>query len=228
MTSGFLFSTIGLAVLGFDPLCAVIAVASVLAGVRTRHVGYFVAIVMLGTPALGIALALTTTDALQKVSWHHLLRTGIVPALVEIAGVLVLVGWLAFRLRRKRSGVRRERSSKSGALGQSALGIGMVAAWLPDPVFLANVALGGSSHSVPAIVVGALIWTVGSQAMLIALLIAAIKWGTESVVSRFDRLWSRSATLRTRLLNAGLAVAAALLAVDACWYLIAGRYLAAG
>lgn len=209
-------------------MCAVIAGASVLAGVRARHVGYFVAIVMLGTPALGIALALTTTDALQKVAWHHLLRSGIVPALIEFAGALVLVAWLAFRLRRKRSAVPRERSSRSGAIGQGALGVGMVAAWLPDPVFLANVALGGSSHSVTAIVVGQLIWTVGSQAVLIALLIAAIKWGTDTVVSRFDRFWSRSATLRTRLLNTGLVVAATLLAVDACWYLIAGSYLVFG
>ncbi|MDQ6658665.1 MAG: hypothetical protein M3Z00_10655 [Actinomycetota bacterium] len=228
MTSSFLFSTIGLAVLGFDPLCAVIAVASVLAGVRTRHVGYFITIVLLGTPVLGIALALSTTDALQKVSWHQLLRTGIGPALIELAAALVLLGWLAFRLRRKESPKRRERPSRSGAIGQCVLGVGMVAAWLPDPVFLANVALGGSSHSVTAIVVGQLIWTACSQAVLIALLIAAVKLGTNRVVSRFDRFWSRCARLRTRLLNAGLAAAAALLAIDGCWYLVADRYLIAG
>lgn len=220
-----LVAALALGLAGIDPAGLLVALGALAAGARERTVLVFTAIVIVGTALLGTALSLTLGRRLQDFEWTSLLPPDWLGAAVEVVLAVALLAWAFVRLRRPEARPPRpERRARTG----KALAVGglLFAASAPlDPTFVGLVVLAGRGESFVGVALAHTTWIVVSQLPLVALAVAV-------VLRRHDRAvgWIRDLLPRARPVLAGLGtvalvLTAAVMAVDAGWWIVTGGFL---
>jgi hypothetical protein len=218
-------TALGLGLAGIDPAGLLIALGALAAGVRERVVVGFAAAVVLGTAVLGTALSLTLGQELQDVDWGALLPPDRLGAVLEVFIAVGLLAWAVVRVRRPEA--RPARPRRASRSGTALLGAGaLFAASAPlDPTFVGLVVVAGRAEEPAAVAAAHLLWILVSQVPLVALAVAVLLRRHGRAVAWLQRVTPRMRPLLARLATAGLVVAGLVLAVDAGWWFVTGRFL---
>lgn len=225
VTTSYLAQMAGFGVLGFDPTSTVLAVLSLVVGVGRRQVLAFLGTVLLGTISLGVAVSLTVGRELAELDWHSWLRAGQWPAVVEAVLALALLGWAVRRIRTP-AVPASSRTVNPGTGSAVLLGLGLVAAWFADPGFDAAVIRAGSTDSVLATLIGVGVWvSISQSAALVSTLTIALARDPSRLARRIEPHWRATGPARARALTTLLVLAAAILLLDAGWYLVRAHHL---
>ena len=219
------FASLALGLAGIDPAGLVIALGALAAGARERTVIGFALIVVLGTALLGTALTLTVGLQLQQFDWSSLLPPDWLGAVVELALASSLLVWALIRLRRPLA--RPPRPSRRSRSGVALLSAGVLFALSAplDPTFLGLVLLAGREDHVVAVVSAHLIWIVVSQLLLVILVLAIMLRRHARAVAWLQNLMPRARRGLATVGTGALAVVGAVLAIDALWWFVTGRFL---
>ncbi len=210
---------------GIDPAGLIIAFAALAAGARERLVLAFAAVVIVGTASLGTALTLTVGQELQDLNWSSFLPPDWLGAMVELALAATLLAWAVVRLRRPET--RPPRPARTSRSGAALLWTGVVfAATAPlDPTFVGLVVLAGRGEPAVAVATAHLVWIVVSQVLLVALVCTIVLRRHARAVAWLQDLLPRARPILAKIGTVALALAGVVLAVDAVWWLVAGRFL---
>lgn len=221
--------TIGLALAGIDPLGLSFLLAVLAAGGKKPHVVAFALATLFGTVALGVLFSLFGEKISEIVS-------GIVPdandpiwALVELIVAGVIIYWLVSSLRPSTDDIASKQaastSRNSSLVGVTVSGFAFCLSALPDPTFLATVAVASQASGLLPIIGLHLLWTLISQVLLFGFAIAYLFDLHEPLVVVVKPLWERVKRPLLFVLQASLAVVAAGLIADAVTLFATGAYL---
>lgn len=218
-------TALALGLAGIDPAGVLLALGSLAAGARERTVLVFTAIVVAGTALLGTVLTLTLGQRLQGFDWASLLPPDWLGALIEGVVAVALLTWVVMRLRRPEA--RPPRPARRGRTGTALVGGGVLfAASAPlDPTFVGLVVLAGRGESVAVVGLAHVTWIVVSQLPLVALAVAITARRHERAVNWLRDVMPRVRPVLGRLGTAALALAGGVMATDAAWWLVTGRFL---
>lgn len=214
-----------LGVAGIDPAGLLLALGALAAGARERTVLIFTAIVIAGTAILGTFLTLTVGQRLQALDWASVLPPDWLGATIEALLAIALLGWAALRIRRPEA--RPPRPAKKGGTGGALLGGGVLFALSAplDPTFVGLVVLAGRGDSVAAVASAHTAWIVVSQLPLVALAVAVLLRRHDRAVAWLRDFMPRARPFLAILGTAALALAGAVMALDATWWIVTGSFL---
>lgn len=218
-------TAVALGVAGIDPAGLLLALGALAAGARERTVLIFTAIVLAGTALLGTVLTLALGQQLQDFDWASVLPPDWLGATIEALLAAALLGWAALRIRRPEA--RPPRPAKKGRTGTALLGGGVlfVLSAPLDPTFVGLVVLAGRGEPVAAVASAHLTWIVVSQVPLVALAVAIVLRRHDRAVARLRDLMPRARPVLAHLGTAALALAGAVMALDAAWWVVTGAFL---
>ena len=210
---------------GIDPAGLVIAMTALGAGARERTVVAFALIVIVGTALLGTALTLTVGQRVQEFDWSSLLPPDWLGATVELVLAAGLLVWAAIRVRRP--GARPPRPARKSRSGAALVGAGVAFALSAplDPTFLGLVVLAGRGEPAAAVASAHLIWILVSQLPLAAFTFALLLGRHGRAVAWLQDLLPRARPVLAKVGTGALALVGGVLAVDAVWWFVAGRFL---
>ena len=223
-----MLNTIGLGVLGIDPITAVYMMSMGLRGERKSRITWFflsfaIFTILVGT-VLAASMGAAAADYLQSVLPDGGSRFW---AIAELAVSVVILLWVA---RRVFAGPKREKkqpreAGRGGALGHIAVGFVFAITSFSDPTFYAVMLIGGESRSVVTAALLLALWFVVSQCLAMVVY-AAIQYNRlDALAARLDEWKARNLTMFNRALHGALIALATLLAVDASAYVFTGAYL---
>ena len=223
-----MLNTIGLGVLGIDPITAVYMMSMGLRGERKSRITWFFLSFAIFTILVGTVLAASMGAAaavfLQSILPDDGSRFW---AIAELAVSVVIPLWVA---RRVFAGPRREKkqpreAGRGGALGHIAVGFAFAITSFSDPTFYAVMLIGGESRSVVTTALLLTLWFAVSQCLAMVVYTAIQCNRLDALTARLDEWKARNLTMFNRVLHGVLVVVAILLAADAASYLLAGNYL---
>ena len=223
-----MLNTIGLGVLGIDPITAVYMMSMRLRGERKSRITWFflsfaIFTILVGT-VLAASMGAAAADFLQSILPDDGSRFW---AIAELAVSVVILLWVA---RRVFAGPKREKKQprevgRGGALGHIAVGFVFAITSFSDPTFYAVMLIGGESRSVVTAALLLALWFVVSQCLAMVVY-AAIQYNRlDALAARLDEWKARNLTMFNRALHGALIALATLLAVDASAYVFTGAYL---
>lgn len=218
-------TSMGLGLAGVDPAGLVVALGALAAGTRERVVIAFALIVIVGTALLGTVLTLTVGEQLQEFDWSSLLppdRVGATAELVLAAGLLV---WAVVRSRRP--GIRPPRPAGKTRTGAALSWAGVLFALSAplDPTFLGLVVIAGRGEPAAAVASAHVIWIVVSQLPLVALVLTILLRRHARPVGWLQTVVPKVRPVLARVSTAALALVGGMLALDAAWWFVTGRFL---
>ena len=223
-----MLNTIGLGVLGIDPITAMYMMSMRLRGERKSRITWFflsfaVSTILVGT-VLAASMGAAAADFLQSVMPDDNSRFW---AIAEFAISIVILIWVAKRVF---AGSGREKKQPretvcGGALGYAVMGFVFAVTSFTDPTFYAVMLVGGESRSVVTAALLLALWFVVSQCLAVAVYAAIQCNRLDALAARLDEWKARSLTMFNRVLHGVLILVAILLAADATAYLSAGEYL---
>lgn len=218
-------AALGLGLAGIDPTGLLIGLGALAAGALGRTVLVFTTIVVAGTAVLGTVLSLTIARQLQDFEWTSLFPPDWIGATIEALLAAALLTWAVVRLRRPEA--RPPRPDGKARTGKAlAWGGVLFAVSAPlDPTFVALVVLAGRGEPVTAVGAAHLTWILVSQMPLVALAVAIILGRHARAVAWLRDFMPRARPVLSRLGTAALAVAGLIMATDAAWWLVSGRFL---
>ena len=223
-----MLNTIGLGVLGTDPLTAVYMMSMRLRGERKSRVTLFFLSFAVSTILVGTVLA-----ALMGAAAAGFLQS-VLPdddsqfwAIVELAISVVILIWVAKRVF---AGPKREKKQpreivRGSALGHVAMGFVFAVTSFTDPTFYAVMLIGGESHSVVTAALLLALWFVVSQCLTMVVYAAIQCNRLDALAARLDEWKARNQTMFNHMLHGLLVVIAVLLTADAAAFLSTGGYL---
>ena len=223
-----MLNTIGLGVLGIDPITAVYMMSMRLRGERKSRVALFflsfaVSTILVGT-VLAASMGAAAADALQSILPDDDSRFW---AIAEFAVSIVILIWVAKRVfagpKRKKKQPRE--AVRGGALGHIAVGFVFAITSFTDPTFYAVMLIGGESRSVVTAALLLALWFVVSQCLAMVVYIAIQCNRLDALAARLDEWKARNLTMSNRVLHGALIGIAILLTADATAYLSTGEYL---
>ena len=223
-----MLNTIGLGVLGIDPITAVYMMSMRLRGEGKSRVAVFFLSFAISTILVGTALAASMGAAaagfLQSVLPDDGSRFW---AIAELAVSVVILLWVA---RRGFAGPKREKKQpreavRGGALGHMVMGFVFAVTSFTDPTFYAVMLIGGESRSVVTAALLLALWFVVSQCLAMVVYAAIQCNRLDALAARLDKWKARNLTMLNRVLHGVLIVVAILLTADATAYLSTGGYL---
>ncbi|KAA8818766.1 hypothetical protein CSQ85_07835 [Bifidobacterium rousetti] len=223
-----MLNTIGLGVLGIDPLTAVYMMSMRLRGERKSRVALFflsfaVSTILVGT-VLAASMGAAAAGFLQSILPDDGSRFW---AIAEFAVSIIILVWVAKRvfagpgLEKKQP---RE-TVRGSALGHIAVGFVFAITSFTDPTFYAVMLIGGESRSVVTAALLLTLWFVVSQCLSMVVYIAIQCNRLDALVARLDEWKARNLTMFNRVLHGVLIVVAILLTADATAYWLTGGYL---
>ena len=223
-----MLNTIGLGVLGIDPITAAYMMSMRLRGERKSRITWFFLSFAIFTILVGTVLAASMGAAaavfLQSILPDDGSRFW---AIAELAVSVVILLWVA---RRVFAGPKREKkqpreAGRGGALGHIAVGFVFAITSFSDPTFYAVMLIGGESRSVVTAALLLALWFAVSQCLAMVVYAAIQCDRLDALVARLDKWKARNLTLFNRALHGALIAIAILLAVDASAYMFTGVYL---
>lgn len=223
-----ILNTIGLGVLGIDPLTAVYMMSMRLRGERKSRVTLFflsfaVSTILVGT-VLAASMGAAAAGFLQSVLPDDGSRFW---AIAELAVSVVILLWVA---RRVFAGPKREKKQpreavRGGVLGHIAVGFVFAITSFSDPTFYAVMLIGGESRSVVTAALLLALWFVVSQCPTMVVYAAIQCNRLDALAARLDEWKARNQTMFSHMLHGLLVVVAVLLTADATAFLSTGGYL---
>ncbi|PST48178.1 hypothetical protein COO72_09070 [Bifidobacterium callitrichos] len=223
-----MLNTIGLGVLGIDPLTAVYMMSMRLRGERKSRVALFflsfaVSTILVGT-VLAASMGAAAAGFLQSILPDDGSRFW---AIAELAVSVVILLWVA---RRVFAGPKREKKQpreavRSGALGHIAVGFVFAITSFTDPTFYAVMLIGGESRSVVTAALLLTLWFVVSQCLAMVVYAAIQCNRLDALAARLDEWKERNLTMFNRVLHGVMIGIAILLTADATAYWLTGGYL---
>ena len=223
-----MLNTIGLGVLGVDPLTAVYMMSMRLRGERKSRVTLFflsfaVSTILVGT-VLAVSMGAAAAGFLQSILPDDGSRFW---AIAELAVSVIILLWVA---RRVFAGPKREKkqpreAARGGALGHIAMGFVFAITSFTDPTFYAVMLIGGESRSVVTAALLLALWFVVSQCLAMVVYIAIQCNRLDALAARLDEWKARNLTMFNRVLHGVLIVVAILLTADATAFLSTSGYL---
>lgn len=182
-----------LGLVGMDPTVAVLAAASVVAGVRGRTVAAFLVTVLLGSWVFGSILALTVGRLVPDPAVLHAVRISWYRGAVEAVVAVAAVVWLTTRLIRGRRPAKERGLSETRVIGAVGVGALIVVGWLFDPGFVGAVIVAGAAPPI-VVVPGMLLWLLPAQSPTIVVAAAMLSGrhgASPSASTRSDTGWHR-------------------------------------
>jgi hypothetical protein len=147
----------------------------------------------------------------------------LIAALVEVLLGLGLVVWgLVRTLRPSTTPPKPSVPRRLGLMSLAAVGILFALAAIFDPPFLSLVVIAGRSEHFWSVAAAHSTWVFVSHAPLILLLVLALVIDHETVVARFQNVWSRIRPLVVRLVTVAVLLAGTLILLDAAWFFVTG------
>jgi hypothetical protein len=224
----YLVRAAGLGVAGIDPFGAMLLFSVIAVGVRRARIVVFVASIFASTVLTGVVLAVAGSSIVRGLASGSLAVPSQIWAYLELALAAVIAVWIVRSMRERDSD--RKRARKQRTLGRSAgglmlAGVGFGMSAVMDPTFLATAALVGQSDSLGIVVASFAVWTLISQFMLFALLVAYLVGAEKPVVAFAHDQWDRHRALLMGILYATGIVVVIALVVDAVYFLASDRYL---
>ena len=223
-----MLNTIGLGVLGIDPITAVYMMSMRLRGERKSRITWFflsfaIFTILVGT-VLAASMGAAAADYLQSVLPDDGSRFW---AIAELAVSVIILLWVAKRVF---AGPKREKkqpreAGRGGALGHIAVGFVFAITSFTDPTFYAVMLIGGESRSVVTAALLLALWFVVSQCLSMVVYIAIQCNRLDALAARLDEWKARNLTMFNRVLHGVLIVVAILLTADATAYWLTGGYL---
>ena len=223
-----MLNTIGLGVLGVDPITAVYIMSMRLRGERKSRVALFFlsfagSTILVGT-VLAASMGAAAAGFLQSILPDDGSRFW---AIAELAVSIIILVWVSKRVF---AGPKREKKQpreavRSGALGHIAVGFVFAITSFTDPTFYAVMLIGGESRSVVTAALLLALWFVVSQCLSMVVYIAIQCNRLDVLAARLDEWKARNLTMFNRVLHGVLIVVAILLTADATAYWLTGGYL---
>jgi hypothetical protein len=216
---------LGLASLDFTG--TLLALGALGAGARNRALLAFGFVCILGTAAFGTTLSLVIGPRISGIDWSRFLphnpTEDLIAALVEVLLGFALVAWGFVRaLRPSTTPPKPTVPHGLGLLSLAAVGILFALAAIFDPPFLSLVVIAGRSEHFWSVAAAHSTWVFVSHAPLILLLVLALVIDHETVVARFQNVWSRIRPLVVRLVTVAVLLAGTLILLDAAWFFVTG------
>ena len=223
-----MLNTIGLGVLGIDPITAAYMMSMRLRGEGKPRITLFFLSFAISTILVGTALAASMGAAaagfLQSILPDDGSRFW---AIMELAISIVILIWVA---RRVFAGPDREKRQpretvRGGALGHVVMGFVFAVTSFTDPTFYAVMLIGGESHSVVTAALLLALWFVVSQCLAMVVYAAIQCNRLDALAARLDEWKARNQTMFNCVLHGALIVVAILLTADVTAYWLTGGYL---
>lgn len=217
-------AAIGLAIVGLDPMGALVAIGALAGGARDRSVVAFGLTVIVVTAAFGTALSLLVGARLAEIDWRVLDTGHAFWATGEAAAGMALLAWA---LRRRHWPATAAAPAQRGQGGLALIGTGVLFGLgaIIDPTFVALVVLAGRQGSLIEAGVAHLMWILVSQAPLVVIVGAVLTGRHMATVIWFRSKAHRLRPVLTRI-GLGLAcVAGVVLLADAGWWFTTGDFL---
>jgi hypothetical protein len=216
---------LGLASLDFTG--TLLALGALGAGAKNRALLAFGFVCILGTAAFGTTLSLVIGPRIAGIDWSRFLphnpTEDLIAALVEVLLGLGLVVWgLVRTLRPSTTPPKPSVPRRLGLMSLAAVGILFALAAIFDPPFLSLVVIAGRSEHFWSVAAAHSTWVFVSHAPLILLLVLALVIDHETVVARFQNVWSRIRPLVVRLVTVAVLLAGTLILLDAAWFFVTG------
>ncbi|WP_018653069.1 hypothetical protein [Actinomadura flavalba] len=238
---GFYAAVGGLALGGFDPIGAFVAVAALSAGAGRRAVLLFTAVSLLVPVVLGVALSASVGAAIARIELPDVDWDSPWWAVCEVAVGLLLLGWALRRGRRPRrarpdsgddhgwSHLRRapgtaHRPRATGAWALAGIGAGLSTGVLLDPTFLGTVVL-AAREATGTMIAAHVLWSVVGQVPLVAVGVAVAAGRHGAAVRLTERVRNRFGPAARHAVTGLLLVVALVLFADVAGYAVTGRYL---
>ncbi|PID37372.1 MAG: hypothetical protein CR993_00750 [Rhodobacterales bacterium] len=220
------FIILGLGLAGIDPLGLAVVLAAIAAGGSKPHVVAFCVASFLATVSLGVLFSFFGEQLSHFVS-------SFVPddndpswAFVELVAAALIFYWLVSHLRQR--DVEEEpdpaKAPASSVLGITVSGMAFSLSALPDPTFLAVVALASQATSVMTMVAYHSLWVLVSQLPLFGFAVAFLLGVHQPLMDRARPIWDKVKRPIIFLFMISLGALAALLAFDAVAFLLTGAY----
>lgn len=223
-----MLNTIGLGVLGVDPITAVYMMSMRLRGEgKSRITLFFLSFagstILVGT-VLAASMGAAAADALQSILPDDDSRFW---AIAELAVSVIILVWVANRVF---AGPGREKKQpretvRGSALEHVVMGFVFAVTSFTDPTFYAVMLIGGESRSVVTAALLLTLWFVVSQCLAMVVYAAIQCNRLDALAARLDEWKARNLTMFNRVLHGVLIVVAILLTADARAYLSTGGYL---
>lgn len=222
-----LTSTIGLGIAGMDPIGALIAIAALGSGARSRNVLAYGFLMIAVTVVLGVVLSLVVGTRLASLFDRDLLNQGDrFWAMGEGVAGFVLVAWGIRRIVRPPN--LHDSGSKSHGTGLQALcGVGFLYGMssILDPTFVAVVILAGRHGSFLDAGVSHLLWIMISQLPLVVVLGAILSGRYTTIIEPLKTGWQRIRPWLSRIGTAATLLISFFLLADAWMWLATGEFL---
>ena len=223
-----ILNTIGLGVLGIDPITAVYMMSMRLRGERKSRITLFflsfaIFTILVGT-VLAASMGAAAADFLQSILPDDGSRFW---AIAELAISIVILAWVAKRAFADpgREKGRPRENARGGALGHVAMGFVFAVSSFTDPTFYAVMLIGGESRSVVTAALLLALWFAVSQCLAMVVYAAIQCNRLDALAARLDEWKAQNLAAFNRALHGALVVIAILLAVDATAYVFTGSYL---
>ena len=218
---------IGFGIAGIDPLGAALLVSAITAGAGRTKVFAFAASVFATSVLTGTALALLGNRLLENADDAVPSASSPVWAYLEVVVALLIVVWLVRSLRKADDdkAAKPQRNISRSTTAMITAGAAFTLTSVLDPTFLATVAIVGPSGNVVTALLSFAIWTLISQVMLFALVVAFNFGAHERAVDATRRRWKQHKTLLTAILKAAGVIVVVVLLADAGYFFATGRYI---
>ncbi len=223
-----MLNTIGLGVLGIDPITAVYMMSMRLRGEGKSRITLFSlsfagSTILVGT-VLAASMGAAAADALQSILPDDGSRFW---AIAELAVSIIILIWVAKRVF---AGPKREEKQpreivRGSALGHVVMGFVFAVTSFTDPTFYAVMLIGGESRSVVTATLLLVLWFVVSQCLAMVVYVAVQCNRLDALAARLDEWKARNLESFDLVLHGVLIVVAILLTADATAYWLTGGYL---
>lgn len=217
---------IGLGIAGIDPLGAALLVSAITAGARRTKVFAFAVSVFITSVLAGTLLTLLGNRLFEGSDDVLPSSSSSVWAYLELGAAALIAVWL---IRSLRPASEPEAKPQTG-IGRSTIamvlaGAAFTATSVLDPTFLATAAVVGPSDNIITTLLSFTAWTLISQIMLFALVVAFNFGAHQRAIDATQRWWNQNKKVLTALLKAAGIFAVLALLVDAGWFLATDQYL---
>lgn len=223
-----IISTIGLGILGIDPITAVYLLSMGLRNEKKSKITLFflsfAGFSILGGAILATVFGTAAIDFLKSIMPDD---DSPIWAILEFAVSVFILVWVFKRLlQRTKNTDKKEKEAISGNnFKYITTGFVFAVTSFTDPTFYAVILLGGESGNFLTAFVLLTIWFVVSQFMAVIAYIANEINLLDKLVAFVDKMKNKNMKVAANIFYAVLIVVALLLIVDTGFYLFGGRYL---
>lgn len=223
-----LFTILGLAVAGIDPLGAILLASAISAGIdKSKIIGFTIA-VLLSAVVTGTIFSVIGIQFVEQIKRAFPRLNSSIWVYVNIILAVLILVWLYRQTKvnssKKPKPVKKQRLQGS-LFATLTLGIVFGASSVLDPTFAGAIGVAAQTNSIAAIISLHATWIIISQFMLFGLLIAYLLNKHHQLMGWSKRFWQGHKRRFTLIVHGAALVVAIVLVADSIVYIFSGSYL---